>query len=113
MLWHMRYFLLIPVFILAACAQGTQLPDVNGKSSFLIECDGMAVPWSACYKKAAELCGNKYVVTEKNQGGSSMFGTSGFDANPNYASGGSAISGASGIQKSITVVCGITPKLKR
>jgi hypothetical protein len=41
--------------LLYGCATATPLNTGNGKQ-FLIECDGMAVPISTCFKKANAVC---------------------------------------------------------
>lgn len=41
--------------LLTGCATATPLNTGTGKQ-FLIECDGMAVPISTCYKKANAVC---------------------------------------------------------
>lgn len=94
------------MLLLAACAIDTRLPDVDGRQSYLIECDGLSVPWSVCYSKASELCGGQYTLAEKNQGGSSFGGFESYSGNAGGFSGGSTSVGGSGIQKNITVVCG-------
>jgi hypothetical protein len=43
--------------LLTGCATATPLNTGTGKQ-FLIECDGMAVPISTCYKKANTVCPN-------------------------------------------------------
>jgi hypothetical protein len=45
-----------------ACATATPIYDQNGEAAMLISCDGAAVPMSACYNKAAEVCPGGYFL---------------------------------------------------
>lgn len=70
----MRRFLL--PLLLAGCATSTAIKTPDG-IQHLIECDGSAVPWSACYKKAAEVCPAGYRITQQNTGQSPYSGGGG------------------------------------
>lgn len=47
--------MIVLCLVLTGCATATKLNTGNG-NQFLIECDGMAVPISTCYKKANAVC---------------------------------------------------------
>jgi hypothetical protein len=55
----MRYLV---IALLAGCAIATPIND----GQHLIECDGSAVPWSTCFKKAANVCPNGYTLVSQN-----------------------------------------------
>jgi len=80
-------------FSLLGCAQATKIYGSDGLPAQLIECSGTAVPMSACFSKANEVCPTGYVLISQSQSGaaisSTVYGTF----------------GATGINKSIVVRC--------
>lgn len=67
--------LLLAVVLLAGCATSskTYLPD--GSEGFSINCDGSALSWSQCYKKAGDLCGAQgYKVLAGGNEGNAIVG---------------------------------------
>lgn len=81
--------------VLAGCATSstTYLPD--GRKGYTINCSGSAVPWSACQKKAGDLCQAKgYDIISANGEQGSTFIASG-----NFASGGTTSN------KSMLIAC--------
>jgi hypothetical protein len=53
------------ILTIVGCATSTQIKTPEGVQH-LIECDGTAVPWSTCYKKAAQVCPSGFETLEKN-----------------------------------------------
>lgn len=76
---------------LGACTSATPIYDSQGQPAVMISCDGMAIPMSKCFERAAEECPKGYALLDQQNT------TQGFMAN---AYGASSMN-----QKSIAVRC--------
>lgn len=110
------------VISLAGCATATKMHGSDGKEMYHVACDGIALPWSACYKKALETCPGGYFLRSGQESsgsvasgssGSNFYGAGSFSGTPNYFSGSSSARGSSyghfvsanGIFKGIKIQC--------
>jgi hypothetical protein len=89
----LSYALSLSCLGLGACATATDIHGPDGQQAVLIECPGAAVPMSACFEKANEVCPSGYKLLDAQEGGSAASFTQ-FGA---YS--------ATGVQKRIVVRC--------
>ena len=97
----------LAALILAGCAAATPMYDQNGNPAFHIACDGAAVPMSACFKKALEVCPQGYALAGGEQRSLGQIGTAQGSTAYNPYSGSGNLLGFSSpiITKSIVVRC--------
>ncbi|UDM18947.1 hypothetical protein [Vogesella sp. XCS3] len=54
--------------IVAGCASTTNpIKTPDGNQGFVVECDGSASSWAACYETASESCKGPYRVVDRNE----------------------------------------------
>lgn len=58
----MRYFVLLAATLLCGCAIATSTSTPDGSKGYAVHC-GMVV--SACFDKAAEMCGGQYTIIDR------------------------------------------------
>jgi hypothetical protein len=91
----MRLLALVAVIALAGCATSrtTYMPD--GRQGHAIDCSGSLVPWSACQKKAGDICKARGydIISANGEQGSTFVATN------NLATGGTTSS------KSMLIAC--------
>ena len=90
--------LLVISVSLFGCASASKTFDQHGDPVYDVSCPGMAVPMSACYDKAMEMCPKGYYLVGKDTGSGSM-GTL------NSTGGTTTGMYASGINKGIIIKC--------
>ena len=67
--------ILAAALICSGCATSTPINTGGAQQSFLIECDGSAIPLSVCVKKANEVCPTGYDILDRRRESASVFGT--------------------------------------
>lgn len=86
--------LLLGAFIFTGCATSSKIHLPDGSLGYNISCDGSALSFAQCYKKAGQLCGEKgYTLLlkdgEKHNVGYSQ-GTASGSYDPYHGGGGNA-----------------------
>jgi hypothetical protein len=65
----MRACYVVLASLVAGCASATEIYGPDGQAAMLIECPGAAVPISACFKKANDVCPSGYALLDTYEGG--------------------------------------------
>lgn len=56
------------VFFVAGCAATTNpIKTPDGNQGFVVECDGSASSWAACYETASKSCKGPYRVIDRSE----------------------------------------------
>jgi hypothetical protein len=59
----MKRLSVLGLVLVASCASGPRtFPLPDGRTGYLVECNGSANSIASCYSYAAEVCGGKYEV---------------------------------------------------
>lgn len=98
MKFHLPLFAILISVLLYGCASASKTYDQYGEPVYDVACPGMAVPMSACYDKALEVCPKGYYLVGKDTGSGSI-GTL------NSSNGATTGMYASGVNKGIIIKC--------
>lgn len=96
----MRSLILLAVsagafFWLSGCATADKIHTPDGRVGYSISCNGAALDWGSCYKKAGEICGVR---------GYDVISQSG-DKGSTYSSNQFGAYGGSVIYRSLVIAC--------
>lgn len=58
----------VVILLVTGCAATvTPMKTPDGNKGFLVECDGAASSWAACYETASKSCQGPYKVVDRNE----------------------------------------------